>query len=172
VTEVQAIEWFEEHKEEHRQPERIRARHLFIATLETDAVEARKTLAAALERLQKGEVKFPALAAELSEDDATKGKGGELGWISRERLATDFTAAVFALPDKKPSLIRTKLGWHLVEIFERKTAGPIPFAQARDGIIAALETRYREQAARKFRDDLRKMERHNVHIFRDVIDGL
>jgi len=174
VSEEQAREWFEEHKEQHQQPERIRVRHVFIATLEKDAMEVRKTMAAALERLQKDEVKFPALAAELSEDEATKGKGGELGWISRERLATDFTAAVFALPDKKPSLIRTKIGWHLVEILARKTAEPIPFEQAKDGIITALESRYREQAARKFRDDLRKTERlrNTVHIFRDVIDGL
>lgn len=172
VTGEQAREWFDEHQEKHQRPERIHARHVFIATLEKDPVEARKILADALERLQKGELKFATLAADLSEDQRSRTKGGDLGWFSRERLAADFTAAVFALPDKKPSLIRTKLGWHLVEVLERRAAEPIPFEQARDDIIAALESRYREQATRKFREDLRKLERPNVHIFRDVIEGL
>jgi parvulin-like peptidyl-prolyl isomerase len=172
VTEKQAREWFDEHEEDYQLPERIHARHVFVATLETDPVEARKTLAGALDRLQKGETKFEDLAAKLSEDERSKTKGGDLGWFTRERLATDFTAAVFALPDKKPSLVRTKLGWHLVEVLERKPAEPIPFEQARDDVIAALESRYREQATKKFREDLRKLERPNVHIFRDVIEGL
>ena len=172
VDEEQAREWYDAHQDAMVRPERIRARHVFIATLARDPADARAALATALERLQKGEAKFDTIAAELSEDEGSKKSGGNLGWFSRDRLATDFTAAVFALPDKKPSLVRTKIGWHLVEVLERRPAGPIPFDDAKAGIIAALESRYREQAVAKFRDDLRRQERHNIHVFRDVIDAL
>ena len=84
-----------------------------------------------------------AIAAELSEDQRSKNNGGDLGWFSRERLATDFTAAVFALPDKTPSLLRTKLGWHLVELLERKPARVETVAMANKSarIVWAVLTR-------------------------------
>ncbi len=47
--------------------------------------------------------------------------------LTHERLPSDFVLPLFALEPAKPSLIRSKLGWHLVEITARKPAAPAEF---------------------------------------------
>jgi parvulin-like peptidyl-prolyl isomerase len=172
VSDADVRQWYEEHRSSLVRPERVRARHVFIATLERDATEARETLARALARLHGGATSFPALAAELSEDERTKTHGGDLGWFSRARLPADFTAAVFALPNHTPTLVRTKLGWHLVEVLDRKSAEPIPFAAARPAVLAALESARRTEALQRLRIELRTTERQQIHIHREVLDAL
>lgn len=172
VSEAEARQWYDEHRSRFVRPERLRARHLFVATLERDPAAAEQIAAGALARLQGGQSDFAALAAELSEDERTKPSGGELGWFSRERLPADFTAAVFALPASKPSLVRSKLGWHLVEVLDRRAAEPIPFEQAREELVAALESERRRRALDRFRAELRHLEARHIHIFREVFDAL
>ncbi len=172
VSETDARQWYDAHRDRFVRPERVKARHVFIATLERDPAEAEQLLAAALARIRAGEAAFAAVAAELSEDERSKHHGGDLGWFARARLPADFTAAVFALPDKQPALVRTKLGWHLVEVLERKAAEPVPFEEARPELTAALETERRRHALQQFRDGLRRMERQHIHVYRAVIDAL
>ena len=83
------------------------------------ALQREANLADARGKLERGEASFADLAAALSDDPASKTKGGELGWMHAGRLAPDFAAQVLTLPEGTPSLIRTKIGWHLVEVLER-----------------------------------------------------
>ena len=106
---------------------------------------------------------------ELSEDLANKDHGGALGWMTRERLPADFAAAVFSLALNQPRLIRTTLGWHLVEVTARKAAGPRTFEQAKPEILAALEAVKRRQATADFRQTLRKSAASKIEISQDVL---
>lgn len=169
VTEEEARAWFVENQAKLATPERVEARHVFLATLERPQEEARALLDAALADLTTGKKEFATLASELSEDYANKDKGGNLGWMTRQRLPTDFSSEVFVLPLNKPSLIRTRIGWHLVEVTGRKPSEPRTFEETKPEVIAALEAVKRRKATTEFRDALRHSEAHRVEIYHDMM---
>ncbi len=169
VGEEEAREWFAEHADQLVVPERVRVRHVFLSTLERDPALARATLAEALGRLRSGAEDFAALAAGLSEDERTKRAGGELGWMTRERLPEDFATAVFAMPVGTPELVRSRIGWHLVEVLEHRAAEPRGFDEAREEVFAALESMKRKMMVERWREALRARESDNIQVFADMI---
>jgi peptidyl-prolyl cis-trans isomerase D len=169
VTGDEARAWFEQNRDKLALPERVRARHVFLATLERPEQEAKALLETALADLTAGTADFAALASRLSEDPASKPRGGDLGWMSRARLPADFASQVFSLPPHTPTLLRTRIGWHLVEVTDRKPAESRDFAQAQDEVIAALEAVKRREAAREFRSALRRFEAEKIDVYHDML---
>lgn len=165
IEEAEAREWFAGHAAELAQPERLQARHVFLATLERNPDDAKRSLDQALAELSSGKKDFAALALELSDDEATKAKGGELGWLVRDRLPADFADAVFALPERSPALVRTTLGWHLVEVTGKQSAKPRTFEEAREEVMTALKTVRRRKAVAAFRSALRQREAAKIEIW-------
>jgi parvulin-like peptidyl-prolyl isomerase len=169
VSEEEIMEFYEANKEALQFPERIRAKHIFIATLNKPSDEAKGILEKALSELNSGKKDFAALAKELSEDYATKENGGELGWMSRARLPADFGEAAFPMAKDKPALVRTKLGWHILQVTDRKPAETRPLEDAKAEITAALAAAKRHQAVNDFRSALRRFEDAKIDIFHDQL---
>ena len=165
VSDQEAREWFEKHAAELATPERLRARQVFLATLDREPAEAKQKLDAALLDLTAGKKTFEALVAELSEDDGSKPRDGDLGWMTRERLPADFVLPLFGLEQGRPTLIRTRLGWHLVEVTARQPAAAADFGKLKDEIIAALEAKKRSAAIARFREELRAASAGQIEIF-------
>ncbi len=168
VTDHEARQWFEENQAQLALPERIEARQVFLPTLDRDADAVRQTLVAALRDRTKD---FATLARELSEDPTSKDQGGALGWLTRERLPAELAAPLFALPLNQPTLIRSKMGWHLVEVTGRKPAEPRSFETAKPEILNALEAVKRRQAIADFRSELRQMAPPNITIHREAVEA-
>ncbi len=165
VTEEEAREWFDQNQASISQPERIQVRHIFLPVLDHPPEEAKLKLTAALTALTKNQSDFAALAKEISEDPASKDHGGALGWMTRDRLPTDFALPAFLMDLHHPALIQTKLGWHLVEITARKPAEPRSFEQAKPEIIAALQAVKRRHAIAEFRRSLRQSNDVKIEVF-------
>lgn len=169
VTDDEAREWFAEHAGELAVPERVKARHVFLSTLDRPRDEARKTLENALTELKSAKVDFPALAASLSEDPASKERGGDLGWMGRGRLPEDFAGPVFSMPMHQPTLVDTSIGVHIIEVTDRQPSRERSFEEAQTEVMAALRTLKRDQAAREFRDALRRFEAEKIEVFHDML---
>ncbi len=169
VSEEEITAFFEDNRKSLEVPARIAAQHIFIATLNKPSDEAKQTLTRALADLNEEKKDFATLAKELSDDTATKNKAGDLGWMSRSRLPDDFAEQVFPLPRGKPTLIRTKLGWHIVKVTSRLAAEERTLEDARPEIVAALSAVKRHQAVADFRTALRKFEDHKIDIFHDQL---
>ncbi|MEO8614973.1 MAG: peptidylprolyl isomerase [Luteolibacter sp.] len=169
VADGEAEKWFEKNQKTIANPERVEARHIFIPTLDHPPEEAKQKLDEALAALTEKKKDFATLAKELSEDPATKDSGGALGWMSYDRLPVDFAAPLFLLELNKPTLIRSRLGWHLAEVTARKAAEPRTFEQTKPEIVAALDTIKRRQAIADFRASLRQNEAKNIIIFHHMI---
>ena len=168
VSEEEARAWYEEHKERLALPERVRARHVFLATLNRESEEARGILAKAKQELADGK-SFAELVKRLSEDERTKSKGGELGWMQADRMPDDFAVSVFDLSLNKPSLVRTKIGWHLIEVTERNPAEERSFEDAKEEVVAALEAGKRKEGLELYLRQLREFEKSKVEIFEEVL---
>lgn len=165
VTEEEARAWFDSHKNDLTIPERVEVRHVFLPTLDHPPEEAKAKLETALADLTAKKKDFAALAKEISEDPATKENGGSLGWMTRDRLPVDFSAPVFSLAPNSPALVRSRLGWHLVEVTNRKPAEPRTFEDAKPEVIAALESTKRDKAVEKLRNAMRENSAANIEIF-------
>lgn len=169
IADEELRKWFDENQKSLVNPERIEARHVFIPTLDHPPEEAKAKLEAALAELKSNQKDFGTLAKEVSEDPATRDRGGALGWMSRERLPVDFSAPVFSMQLNEPALVRTRLGWHLVEVTGRKPEEARTFDQARAEILAALESVKRRQAITEYRAALRQFETEKIDVYHDMM---
>ncbi len=167
VTDEEIEAWYEKNEDSRQLPERIRVRHIFIATLGRPAEETKKKAEFALSELAEQKKDFPTLVAEISDDPSSKASAGDLGWMSKSRIPADFAEPVFALEPNTPTLIRTKLGWHIVELTGRVPAEPRALEDARPEILAALTAVKRHQAVKDFRRALRQFEAKKIDVFHD-----
>lgn len=165
VTDAEARQWFEKNQDQLATPERLAARHIFLPTLERDPDAAQQILATALAALTAGTKDFATLARELSEDPLTNQCGGTLGWMTRLRLPAGLATQLFAMPLHQPALLRSNLGWHLIEVTARLPESPATFDQAKPDILIALQSIKRQQAATAFRDTLRRLEAPHIQIY-------
>jgi parvulin-like peptidyl-prolyl isomerase len=158
VTEAECRAFYDSHLESFFVPERLRVSHLFLAAPpETvpDSVEAKRTSIEALSvRLVAGE-DFAALAAEYSEDEATKLRGGDLGYFSATRMPPDFVQAALKLhPGEISKPIRTRLGFHLLKLIDVQGPRQKTFEEARSDIAIELANEKRAAAVQKLTVDL------------------
>lgn len=149
TSEEESREFYEAHREEFKQPQRFRARHLFLAAhsaTPAEVVEAnRKGIAALAGRLAQGE-DFAQLAT-VSEDEATKSIGGDLGFFTAERLPSEFMAEVEKLRVGQISApFRSHLGFHIVQLIEVRPPGQLSFDDARAEIGSRLVDEKRAQS--------------------------
>lgn len=171
-TEEEVKKWFDANGKEIALPERVEARHIFIPSISgPPPEEAKKTLEEALAKITSKAKAFPDLAKEISQDPSSKDHGGNLGWMSRARLSPDLAEPLFTLPVNQPTLVRSRLGWHLIEVTARKGAEPRPFEDAKGEIIAALEAVKRRDAIRSYRENLRKNPPVPVRILQPELKG-
>lgn len=122
-------------------PEEVRVRQILFRTdVEGDVnAEINKKLAEVSQRLNEKKEDFSAVAKALSEDGATKAKGGEMGWYKRGELDPRLEGAVFALaPGQMTSPIQTDAGVHVLRLEEKKEPVARSFEQVREGIVRDL----------------------------------
>jgi parvulin-like peptidyl-prolyl isomerase len=117
--------YYEGHPEEF-QKEEVRARQITLnvppnATAEQKAAR-RAELAKALEQVRAG-TPFADVATAVSEDAATKAKGGDLGFVGREQMAPAVDEALFSLEPGQISGVLETPGSLLVLKLEEKRAG-------------------------------------------------
>ncbi len=153
VTEVDCRGFYDSHPENFFVPERLRVSHLFLAAPPESApemVEAKRTAIEALSvRLVAGE-DFATLAAENSEDEATKLRGGDLGYFSAIRMPPDFVAAAVKLrPGEISRPIRTRLGFHILKLIDVQPARQKTFEEAGTDIAIELANQKRAIALQK-----------------------
>ena len=93
------------------------ARHILIRVDDTTDDAKAKAKAATLQARLAGGADFALLAQENSDDPSSRGKGGELGWFTRDEFGPDFGAALAGLQQGQVSApVRTQAGWHLVKL--------------------------------------------------------
>lgn len=131
------------------QPKKVRARHILVkvpAGASPAAEEtARKKLEALAARIQKGE-DFGKVAADASEDEATKARGGDLGFVAEGVVEKPFADAAFALAQGQVSPpVRTAAGWHLIRADQVVPARKVSLEEAR--AILAPELILKDRAA-------------------------
>jgi parvulin-like peptidyl-prolyl isomerase len=158
ATDRECRNFYETHRALFAQPVRFRASHVFLAAPPETApeiVESKREMIDALAgRLALGET-LPQLAAEASEDEATKARGGDLGFFSSWRMPPEFLTEIEKLAvGRKSSPFRSHLGFHIVEVAEIRPARMLGFDEVRKEILLVLANQRRALIAGHLADML------------------
>jgi hypothetical protein len=163
VSDGEVQKYFEQHQAEFMQPTRIRARHIFLAAPEGSAPELTQAKQQAIldiaVRLGQGE-DFGELAAVVSEDEASKTRGGDLGFFAANRVPPEFfEAAEQLLPDAPPRFLQSHLGFHALQVTDLHPARPLTIAEATPEIAALIAAEKRRSAIATLESELARRVR-------------
>ncbi len=106
--------------------EQIRAQHILFLS-EAGANPAEDSTIRARAQMVLDSVKAGADFAELARrysDDGSAAEGGDLNYFSRGQMVKPFEEAAFALKDSSdvtPELVRTRYGYHIIRLTDRRT---------------------------------------------------
>jgi peptidyl-prolyl cis-trans isomerase C len=119
------------------------ARHILVST----EAEAKDIIA----QLGKG-ADFAKLAKEKSKD-ASKDKGGDLGWFPPAAMVKPFSDAVVKLQKGQVTQtpVQTQFGWHVIKLEDTRTAQPPAYDKVKDSLKKQLQ----QTALEKHLADLR-----------------
>lgn len=142
----------------YRTPEEAVVTQIFFEVPKHTSDDARKLAADARARIVAG-ADMGALAKQISEDPSTAANGGRLEWFRRDQVDPVFAGAVFSLKNvgdvSEP--VRTRGGWHVIRLEDRRGGAQRSFDEAKPEIIAELRNAYvtERKGARlaEYRDD-------------------
>ena len=148
------------HAIEFQQEKQVRARHILVK----DEKEAEKLVA----ELQGG-----ADFATLARDNSTcpsAAQGGDLGFFTRNRMVKEFSDAAFALKkDEICTPVKTKFGYHIIQVAEIKGESTRPLDEVRTTIENKLTQEKKSQVFKEYVDGLKKKLKIVLHP--DVIEA-
>ena len=100
---------------------------------------------------------FAELARELSDDEATKADGGELGWIERGSIATEWEAIVFAM-DKGDvrGPVSGPRGLHVFYVADLEKSETASFEDAKSLIRGELYRKELDKETKQWLEEQRK----------------
>ena len=132
------------------EPERVRASHILINArrpqISAEEMNKRRARAADLLNQLKRGASFAELARRYSDDPASRERGGDLGWFTRDTHTPRFDEAAFALkPGRLSAVIETEYGYHLIKAAEHQPARTRRFDEVRAQIEQQLLARKRAE---------------------------
>lgn len=161
VTDDDAKKFYDANTKEFANPDLVRASHILFRTPEGATPEQLKAsenkAKAAIVRANKGE-DFGKLAGELSEEPGAAQRGGDLGYFPKERMVPEFSTAAFAqkVGSVSATPVKSKFGYHVIKVTDKKPAGTATFDQAKPQILQFLQAQKRREIMKGIMQELRQ----------------
>jgi parvulin-like peptidyl-prolyl isomerase len=139
---------------------RIKLRHILIGlperATEAQLAEAKRKAAEIMEKVRGG-ADFARLAAEESADEQTRYSGGELGWIERGSIDTEWEVIVFAMSKGEVrGPITGPRGLHVFQVTELERNQQKPFAEVKEQLRNEIYRKEMDRQTKLWLDELRE----------------
>jgi len=171
-TDAALQDYYKQNLDMYRVQNRVHVEHILLKTTgKTDAevVEIRKKAEEVLAKARKG-ANFEDLAKQYSEDDTTKAKGGDLGWIIRGQTVPEFEQAAFALKKGEISdLVKSMFGFHIIKLIDREEARTKTFDEVRASIVPIIASQMAQEQAAEISDRMAAAVRESSRTSIEVI---
>jgi parvulin-like peptidyl-prolyl isomerase len=147
------VNFYNENKEQLKSAEQIKVSHIVKhMNWQIDQADANNMIEKALNELKQGAI-FEVLAAKYSD---CPDNGGDLGFITKGQMVEEFEDVVFNMDVGEISdIFRTRFGFHIAKVYNRKPAAIPPFKEVKDRIVEKLKEQMRRQAIEHFVDHLK-----------------
>lgn len=159
---------YEQHKEQFRVPEEVRARQIFLRVDRALGAEQEKLQREKAESLLTEARADPAHFADIAKrasDGSAKGNGGDLGYFTRNQMPKEFADAAFALkPGELSSVVRTDAGFHIILVEDRRGGNEQAFDVVKERLERELVESRRDAALKQYVAELRKRGRVIVYL--------
>jgi len=153
VTETEAKEYYEKHKDEFIKPTEVRVSQIVVKN-EDDAKKV-------YERINKGE-DFGKIAKEVSIDEKTKASEGDMGFFKKGQLNQQIENVVFNLRKGQVSMpLTNQKGISIFKVTEVKGT-PIDFESVKSQLIEQLKVKKQQDWFNSYIEDLKK--KHKVEV--------
>lgn len=153
VTENEAKEYYEKHKDEFIKPTEVRLSQIVVKN-EDDAKKV-------YERINKGE-DFGKIAKEVSIDEKTKASEGDMGFFKKGQLNQQIENVVFNLRKGQVSMpLTNQKGISIFKVTEVKGT-PIDFESVKSQLIEQLKVKKQQDWFNSYIEDLKK--KHKVEV--------
>lgn len=159
VTDEDLKNYYQQHQGEFAAGHEIRVRHIFLQIpsggAPADEARVREKGEKVLARLEAGE-DFAAVARQVSQGPSAA-DGGDLGWLRRGVVQPEVEKAAFALETGQISgLVRTRAGFQILKVEERRGGEPKPFDEVKDEIRDHLTNDQADVLRQQYVAELRK----------------
>ena len=118
--------------------------------------EAKKKINQASLALKEGKP-FTSVAKEFSEDPKTFDRGGDLGFMMKNQTLPEISSAMVKLKvGETSSVIESSLGFHIIQLTEKKESHPIALDEVKPEILNHLLKLETEKQLKNYLSGLRK----------------
>lgn len=159
VSEEEIRSFYDDNPQLFNQSEQVKASHILIkadpTADEAAKAKAREELVKIKQKLDEGG-DFAELAKEFSQGPSGP-RGGDLGFFGRGRMVKPFDDTAFALEAGEISdIVETRFGYHLIKVFDKRPATPVPYETAKARIEQSLKQRKIGEEISAYVDKLRE----------------
>jgi len=159
VSDEDVKNYWQTHPQEFRADEEVRVRHIFLALTPeagpSEVAKVRERADRVLARLRRGE-EFGLVARQASEGPSAS-DGGELGWLRRGTVQPDVEKVAFGLqPGQISEPIRTRAGFQILQLEDRRGGGPKPLDEVKEEIRDRLVNEQGDTYRTQFIAELKK----------------
>ncbi len=169
VSDNDAKKYYDENINRYTNPEQVRASHILIK-VDIDSTEAAnnpkklkiaerkaKKLADKIYKKAINGADFAELAKKYSDDPGSAARGGDLGFFTRGRMVKEFEDVAFSMKVGEISKpIKSKFGYHIIKVTDRKSKEVKPFDDARlEQIKQTEKARLEREMAQSYVDSIK-----------------
>jgi parvulin-like peptidyl-prolyl isomerase len=163
------------HKSEFVTPEEIRASRVLVLVdakaSDADKAKKKKIIDAARARVEGGE-DFSKVASEVSEDQYSKPRGGDIGFFRKGENEPGFDEVAFtAKPGVLSPVFTTSLGYQFLKVTQVQPGGPVPVAEARSFLTDEIKKHKEAEAAQAYAKQLLQNSGVTYHLVRVPLPG-
>lgn len=140
-------------------PEEVRARHILVKlpkdATQKDIEQAQKEIDKIRQLALVEGSDFADLAEKYSQGPSSA-KGGDLGYFTSNQMVEPFSKAAFALkPGEVSEVVRTRFGFHVIKLEDRRGGGKPQFSDVKDQVRQKVLQEKQQQALERHLKDLR-----------------
>lgn len=152
-SESEIRDYYEQNKERFTMGEQVRVAHIVkYVNWQTDEATALDIITRAHREIEAG-APFEAVVSKYTD---CADNGGDLGYVARGQLVEEFEDVAFNLsPGQVSDVLRTRFGFHLVKLYDRRPPTVPPLQAIRGQIVDEVKEQKREQALGDYLDMLR-----------------
>ncbi len=155
VSEDKIEEYYNNNKKQFQVDQQVKASQILIKTNNKEESKAKEEIQSIKEQINSGK-SFTEMAKQHSEGPYAD-KGGQLGFITKGQISEEFDKVAFNLNKGEISdPVKTKYGYHLIKVSDKKEAGVKSLEEVKDSIRQQLANEKKNKQWDEFVSKLRK----------------